>query len=260
MIRSSACGHQNWRTRLDSWRATATLDALTAVLHCARTTRKCSRTPVDVSICCSGSGFHRRKVSPSDREEYFRAFFRGCIDGDGSIVVYTDRYHASKNARYIYQRLYVVLVSGSTISELLLGVSGSIAPQRRKGRRPLGRLRYAKRESPRVLGSIYYSSSGVCLARKRITAEAFISSLERDTLVDGGVAELAYATDSKSVARKGVGVQLPSPPPLLSLTGVTLRLYRDPSRGAVAQLGEHKAGSLGVRGSNPLSSTIFRTA
>jgi Uncharacterised nucleotidyltransferase len=32
-------------------------------------------------------------------------------------------------------------------------------------------------------------------------------------------------------------------------------LYRDPSRGAVAQLGEHKAGSLGVRGSNPLSST-----
>src|SRR5438093_10043806 len=32
-------------------------------------------------------------------------------------------------------------------------------------------------------------------------------------------------------------------------------LYRDPSRGAVAELGEHKAGSLGVRGSNPLSST-----
>ena len=29
-------------------------------------------------------------------------------------------------------------------------------------------------------------------------------------------------------------------------------------RGAVAQLGEHKAGSLGVRGSSPLSSTNFR--
>ena len=41
-----------------------------------------------------------------------------------------------------------------------------------------------------------------------------------------------------------------------SLTAITVRLYRDPSRGAVAQLGEHKAGSLGVRGSNPLSSTI----
>src|SRR6266850_4111209 len=42
----------------------------------------------------------------------------------------------------------------------------------------------------------------------------------------------------------------------LSLTGPRPGLYRDASRGAVAQLGEHKAGSLGVRGSNPLSSTI----
>src|SRR5438094_5492596 len=41
----------------------------------------------------------------------------------------------------------------------------------------------------------------------------------------------------------------------LSLTQPSPRLYRDTSRGAVAQLGEHKAGSLGVRGSNPLSST-----
>ena len=41
-----------------------------------------------------------------------------------------------------------------------------------------------------------------------------------------------------------------------SLTRESLRLYREASRGAVAQLGEHKAGSLGVRGSNPLSSTI----
>ena len=41
-----------------------------------------------------------------------------------------------------------------------------------------------------------------------------------------------------------------------SLTTFRAALYRDLSRGAVAQLGEHKAGSLGVRGSNPLSSTI----
>src|SRR5438093_5398136 len=42
-----------------------------------------------------------------------------------------------------------------------------------------------------------------------------------------------------------------------TLTGLPPGLYREASRGAVAQLGEHKAGSLGVRGSNPLSSTIF---
>src|SRR5213593_2617553 len=46
-------------------------------------------------------------------EEYFPDFFRGCIDGDGSVVVYTDRYHAHNNSRYVYKRLYVRLVSAS---------------------------------------------------------------------------------------------------------------------------------------------------
>jgi hypothetical protein len=44
------------------------------------------------------------------------------------------------------------------------------------------------------------------------------------------------------------------------LTRESRPLYRDTSRGAVAQLGEHKAGSLGVRGSNPLSSTNLTEA
>lgn len=130
-------------------------------------------------------------------EDYFRDFFRGCIDGDGSIVVYTDRYHVSKNARYIYQRLYVVLVSASLAFldwirariERLVGVDGSIAIEGRRGRRPLGRLRYAKRESLRVLRWIYYSPDVACLARKRATADAFISPSERDTLASGGVEE-----------------------------------------------------------------------
>jgi hypothetical protein len=39
----------------------------------------------------------------------------------------------------------------------------------------------------------------------------------------------------------------------------SLREYSSSCGGAVAQLGEHKAGSLGVRGSSPLSSTIFPT-
>jgi len=46
-------------------------------------------------------------------DEFFADFFRGCIDGDGSIVVYTDRYHVSKNHRYIYERLYLSIVSAS---------------------------------------------------------------------------------------------------------------------------------------------------
>ena len=46
-------------------------------------------------------------------DEHLADFIRGCIDGDGSIVVYTDRYHATKKERYVYERLYVSLVSAS---------------------------------------------------------------------------------------------------------------------------------------------------
>jgi hypothetical protein len=45
--------------------------------------------------------------------EHFVDFFRGCIDADGSIVIYIDCYHESKNERYVYERLYVTLVSAS---------------------------------------------------------------------------------------------------------------------------------------------------
>jgi hypothetical protein len=44
-------------------------------------------------------------------DELFADFFRGCIDGDGSVLVYTDRYHAAKCPHSVYERLYVSLVS-----------------------------------------------------------------------------------------------------------------------------------------------------
>jgi hypothetical protein len=43
----------------------------------------------------------------------FADFLRGCIDGDGSIVIYVDRFHATKDERYVYTRLVVSLVSAS---------------------------------------------------------------------------------------------------------------------------------------------------
>jgi len=46
-------------------------------------------------------------------DEYFADFFRGCIDGDGSILTYTDRHHTSKDEHYVYERLYVSIVSAS---------------------------------------------------------------------------------------------------------------------------------------------------
>ena len=40
-------------------------------------------------------------------DEWFPDFLRGCIDGNGSITVYTDRYHVPKDERHVYERLWV---------------------------------------------------------------------------------------------------------------------------------------------------------
>ena len=45
---------------------------------------------------------------------------------------------------------------------------------------------------------------------------------------------------------------------LLSIDLNSLLCYNIPVNGALAQLGAHHTGSVGVRGSNPLCSTIFK--
>lgn len=115
-------------------------------------------------------------------DEYFADFARGCIDGDGSIVVYVDRYHSDKNARYVYERLYVTLVSASRPfvdwfrASLLrfVGIRGSISQRMSRSGRPYWVLRYARRESRRLLPWIYYAPSIPCLARKRARSEPFL--------------------------------------------------------------------------------------
>ncbi len=46
-------------------------------------------------------------------DELFADFFRGCINGDGSVLVYIDKYHAARRPHYVYERLYVSFVSAS---------------------------------------------------------------------------------------------------------------------------------------------------
>jgi len=154
-------------------------------------------------------------------DRYFVDFLRGCIDGDGSVLTYIDRYHTATNERYVYERLYVSLNSASAafldwvLARLrrLLPVRGSIQVKRRTDHRPMYRLRFAKADSIRILRRMYYSPDVPCLTRKRITAERFLSAPTLGILSAGGVSELEDDTDSKSVARKGVGVQVPSPLP-----------------------------------------------
>jgi hypothetical protein len=118
-------------------------------------------------------------------DEYFADFFRGCIDGDGSLVTYTDRYHVPKNERYVYDRLYVSIVSASrafiewlhaSLSRLL-GIVGSVGVRRARGKNPIWKLRYAKAQSLRLLRWMYYSPNLPCLERKRIIAERFLAPL-----------------------------------------------------------------------------------
>ena len=118
-------------------------------------------------------------------DEYFPDFFRGCIDGDGSIRVYTDRYHASKCERYVYERLYVSIVSASgtfidwlqaTVSRLAR-VTASLTVRRKRGCHPLWKLSYAKADSIRLIRWMYYAPIVPCLDRKRATAARFLSPL-----------------------------------------------------------------------------------
>ena len=86
-------------------------------------------------------------------DEFFADFFRGCVNSDGTILVYTDRYHATRKVTYVYQRLYVSLVSASrpflewvqdTIRRLR-GARGAIHNKSGRKPRPIWTLRYAKR-------------------------------------------------------------------------------------------------------------------
>jgi len=116
-------------------------------------------------------------------DEYFRDFLRGCIDGDGSIVSYVDRFNTFKNASYVYTRLYVTMVSASfrfiewlraRIQELA-SVKGDVEVRRSGSRHDIWRLRYAKCESLAVLRWMYYADDVICLARKRRIAAPFLT-------------------------------------------------------------------------------------
>ncbi len=118
-------------------------------------------------------------------DAYFADFLRGCIDGDGSVVTYTDRYHMEKDARYVYDRLYVSLVSAShlfihwiqTRVHRLIGLRGAIDSRQHQERRTMWSLRYAKAESIRLLRWMYYAPDVACLQRKRAIAHRFLQPL-----------------------------------------------------------------------------------
>ena len=119
----------------------------------------------------------------------FRDFFRGVIDGDGSIILYTDRYNIYKGTRYEYLRMYVTVTSASlpflewilTSVQKALSVRGYIVgqPPRPQFYMPTWKLRFAKQASIRIARWIYYSQDVPCLSRKRVLAEHALKTFEQ---------------------------------------------------------------------------------
>ena len=118
-------------------------------------------------------------------DEHFRDFLRGHLDGDGSISTYVDRWNTFKNPKYVYIRLFVRFrsVSKKHIDWLRKKIHENLSIRghiwERMSLKPyqttsMWTLKFAKKDSIRLLSWIYYKPDVPCLKRKRKTAEKFI--------------------------------------------------------------------------------------
>lgn len=118
-------------------------------------------------------------------DEYFPDFLRGHLDGDGSIIHYTDRYLTKINPHYIYDRVFVIFLSAS-ISHIqwirkkiggLKNLRGSLSElhsKTQKGTSKVYRLKYSTKEAKILLNWMYYRSELPCLHRKFKIAKPYI--------------------------------------------------------------------------------------
>ncbi|MBI2639462.1 MAG: hypothetical protein HYW90_01030 [Candidatus Sungbacteria bacterium] len=122
-------------------------------------------------------------------DKFFRDYLRGCIDGDGNICTYKDLYNVYKGRKYVTQRLFIKIVSASKKHIVWLrnkitalnGSNGAIIKDSPadKQRVPMWILKFAKKESLRLLSWIYYQPDIPCLERKHMTAVYAIEEISK---------------------------------------------------------------------------------
>lgn len=122
-------------------------------------------------------------------DNYFIDFLRGHLDGDGSIVTYTDFYNTKEKPEYIYKRLHVKFISASQdhifwlhdrITKLI-GIQGAVHKTKvtEKRQNPIHIIKFGKKESLILLSKIYYSESLPCLSRKKEIYMNFLNEQKR---------------------------------------------------------------------------------
>ncbi len=119
-------------------------------------------------------------------KNYFRDFLRGHLDGDGSIIYFKDYYNTYKNPKYVYDRLFVYLISASImhikwlqkkIIELTQFKGNLETLKSGFSSNQYYRIKYSTKEAKKLLNWIYYKPGLPCLLRKYNIAKPFLSKI-----------------------------------------------------------------------------------
>ncbi len=114
-------------------------------------------------------------------DRFFQDFLRGHLDGDGSILTYTDRYNTYRGRTYVNKRVFVKFISASrdhivwlrNRTQEIAGVNGHMFENkpRESNRVSIWGVKYGKRESIKLLQWMYYQPDLPCLRRKALIAK-----------------------------------------------------------------------------------------
>lgn len=120
-------------------------------------------------------------------DKYFIDFLRGHLDGDGCITTFIDKYNIFKKPSYIYKRIFTTFISASKnhidwlhrkIIEIT-DVRGAVHISKisHEKQNPMHIIKFAKKDSLKLLSMIYYSDDIPCLTRKRQVYTNFLKEL-----------------------------------------------------------------------------------